>query len=456
MKTLLGIDIGTSSVCAVLCDAKSGETLSSSTLENNAFINSPFSYEKAQDPEKILNTVKKAVEGFDLESLSAVGVTGQMHGILYLDKNNSPCSPLYTWQDGRGNEIYKDGKTYAEYLTHLTGIKAASGFGITTHFYNIKNSLVPENAVRLSTVHDYLVSFMTKTTPVTHSSDAASLGFFDLKALDFDKCALKKAGIDEAFLPKVLKNSEVAGFTDCDFLPHGVPVAVALGDNQASFLGSLKNSETSVLVNVGTGSQVSFVTKRVTPPDVGEIRPLTNGKYIFVGSSLCGGRAYKILKSFFSLCAEMTDGSCDGLYKKMDALSEGYKDIKDPLFVNCEFCGTREDPERRGFITNISESNFTPTALICGVLQGVADELYGMYEKALPLLSNTPLTLVGSGNGIRKSGVLQKIFEEKFSLKMKIPKYSEEAARGAVVFSGFGTGIFASIDDAQAVLIKEE
>ncbi len=79
-----------------------------------------------------------------------------------------------------------------------------------------------------------------------------------------------------------------------------------------------------------------------------------------------------------------------------------------------------------------------------------------MYEKALPLLSNIPLTLVGSGNGIRKSGVLQKIFEEKFSLKMKIPKYSEEAARGAVVFSGFGTGIFASIDGAQAVLIKEE
>lgn len=456
MKTLLGIDIGTSSVCALLCDAESGETISSCTLENDAFINSAFLFEKAQDPKKILTAVKKAVEGFNLTGLSAVGVTGQMHGILYLDKDNAPCSPLYTWQDGRGNEAYRDGKTYAEYLFELTEIKAASGFGLTTHFYNIENGLVPENAVRLSTVQDYLVALITKTTPVTHSSDAASFGFFDLETLNFDKGALKKAGIDEAFLPKVLKNAETVGFTDCDFLPHGVPVTVALGDNQASFLGSVKNSESSVLVNVGTGSQVSFVTKSVAPTDIGEIRPLTNGEYIFVGSSLCGGRAYKILKSFFSLCTEITDGSCDGLYKKMDALSEGYNDIKDPLFVNCEFCGTRENPEKRGFITNIGENNFTPTNLICGVLRGVADELYGMYEKSSALLTSTTLCLVGSGNGIRKSKVLQKMFEEKFSLEIKIPKYSEEASRGAAIFAAFGTNIFDSLKDAQAVLIKEE
>lgn len=456
MKTILGIDIGTTSVCALLCDIESGETLFSKTLENSSFVNSPHSFEKAQDPLAIVNTVKKALEGFETSGLSAIGITGQMHGILYLDSKNCPVSPLYTWQDERGNLLFKDGKTYAEYLTEKTGIKAATGFGLTTHFYNLKNGLVPKNAVRLSTIHDYLASLITATAPVTHSSDAASLGFFDLKSCEFDEAALKSVGIDCSFLPKVIKNAEVVGKTSCDFLPKGVPVCVAIGDNQASFLGSVKNKGDSVLVNVGTGSQVSFVTKSLVSPESGEIRPLTNGEYIFVGSSLCGGRAYKILKSFFALSAEMTGGSSENLYEKMDALSKDYKALENPLKVNCEFCGTRKDPKKRGFIENISENNFTPQNLICGVLKGVAEELFRMYNEALPLLKNKPLYLVGSGNGLRKSRVWQEIFKEMFSLDMKIPRYSEEASRGAIAFAAYGAGIFASLEEAQAILIKEE
>lgn len=455
MKTLLGIDIGTSSVCALLCSLESGETVKSVTLENNAFINTAFSYEKAQDPAAIVSTVKAALKDFDFKELCAVGITGQMHGILYLDKNNKPCSPLYTWQDERGNEIFADGKTYAEYLTKKTGIKAASGFGLTTHFYNLKNGLVPKNAVKLSTIHDYLAALITNTEPVTHSSDAASLGFFDLKTCEFNKEALSLVGIDDSFLPKVLKNAEITGTSSCSFLPKGVPTAVALGDNQASFLGSVKD-ESSVLVNVGTGSQVSFVTSSLNAPDCGEIRPLTNGKYIFVGSSLCGGRAYKILKSFFALCCELTGGSNIDLYKKMDALSEGYKTLKNPLKVNCEFCGTRNDPQKRGFIENIGEDNFTPKSLICGVLEGVSDELFKMYSEALPLFSGTPLSLTASGNGLRKSRVWQEIFKDKFSLPLTIPKYSEEAARGSVVFAAYAAGVFDSLEKAQKALIKEE
>lgn len=456
MKTILGIDIGTTSVCALLCNSESGETLFSKTLENSSFVNSSHSFEKAQDPGDIINTVKKALEGFETSGLSAIGITGQMHGILYLDSKNSPVSPLYTWQDERGNLMFKDGKTYAEYLTEKTGIKAATGFGLTTHFYNLKNGLVPKSAVKLSTIHDYLASLITATAPVTHSSDAASLGFFDLKSCEFDEAALKSAGIDCSFLPKVIKNAEPVGKTSCDFLPKGVPVCVAIGDNQASFLGSVKNKGDSVLVNVGTGSQVSFVTKSLVSSESGEIRPLTNGEYIFVGSSLCGGRAYKILKSFFALSAEMTGGSSENLYEKMDALSRDYKTLENPLKVNCEFCGTRKDPKKRGFIENISENNFTPQGLICGVLKGVAEELFKMYNEALPLLKNKPLYLVGSGNGLRKSRVWQEIFKEMFSLDMKIPRYSEEASRGAIAFAAYGTGIFASLEEAQAILIKEE
>lgn len=455
MKSLLGIDIGTTSVCAVLVSCENGQTQKSVTLQNDSALASALTFEKAQSPEIIFETVKKAVKQLGECDISAIGVTGQMHGILYLDKNNKPCSPLYTWQDGRGNEKFSQELTYAEHLTALTTLKAATGFGLTTHFYNKENGLVPESAAKLSTIHDYIVSALTGTAPVTHTSDAASLGFFDLKTLDFDKAALRKAGIDRSFLPPVKKDAEIVGVTsDSGFLKDGIPVCVALGDNQASFLGSVKSPDETVLVNVGTGSQVSFVTDKTTPPPSGEIRPLYGDKYLFVGSSLCGGRAYGILKSFFSLCLSAFRLECDDLYEKMDSLALEAKDESDGLFVNCEFCGTRESPEKRGAILNISDKNFTPQSLALGVLKGVAKELFDMYNEARPLLKAQPLYLTGSGNGIRKSELWQEIFKEKFKTELIIPKNTEEAATGACVFAASAAGLFNSTEAAQKALLK--
>lgn len=367
---ILGIDIGTTTVTALVLNTEKSEVLKTRTLKNDSFIKGR-SFEKLQDPEKIIETVKSAVKDVTEDLvIDAVGVTGQMHGVLYLDESLEPCSPLMIWQDERGNEIYKDGLTYAEFLTKETGIKAASGFGLTTHFYNSVNNEVPENAVMLCTVHDYLVSVLTKEKPVTHSSDGASLGLYDLKENKFDEKALEKVKIDGSFLPQVIKTTALAGKTDCDFLPQGIPVAVAIGDNQASFLGSVADSESSVLVNVGTGSQVSFVTDKVMPTSCGEIRPLTDDKYIFVGSSLCGGRAYAILKEFFEKCSRIFGGTAENLYTLMDSAAENISETDDLLTVNCQFCGTRENPKLRGSIENMGTFNFTPKTSYTAHLKG--------------------------------------------------------------------------------------
>jgi sedoheptulokinase len=451
---ILGIDIGTTTVTALVLDTETKSVVKSCTLKNDSFIEGK-SFEKLQDPQKIIETVKSAVKEVTFYAYpDAIGITGQMHGILYLDKDNNPCSPLMIWQDERGNEKYSDSETYAEYLTRVTGIKSASGFGLTTHFYNLKNDLVPEDAVMLSTIHDYLGALLTDTKPVTHSSDGASLGFFDLEELRFDRKALEIAGINEDFLPRVISGTECIGNTKCDFLPEGIPVAVAIGDNQASFLGSVADPENSVLVNVGTGSQVSFMTNEVVTPRLGEIRPLTEDKYIFVGASLCGGRAYAILKSFFSMCSDFLGGSDEDLYTKMDALAETSRNEENPLFVNCEFCGTREDPDSRGSIEDISADNFTPANLIYGVLDGVANELYDMYEQAMFSLVFSHENLICSGNGLRKSDLWRKIFEDHFSMSAELPLHSEEAAVGACVFSGAASGIFKDIKASQDALLR--
>ena len=451
---ILGIDIGTTTVTALVLSVEKSEILKSCTLKNDSFIEGR-AFEKLQNPDSIIKIVKEAVkEVTGSLTVDAVGITGQMHGILYLDKDNRPCSPLIIWQDERGNEPYKNGLSYAEYLTRETGLKAASGFGLTTHFYNIVNNEIPENAVMLSTIHDYLASLITGEKPVTHSSDAASLGFYNLSDNCFNEGALKKAGINSSLLPKVIKETALAGVTACDFLPCGIPVAVAIGDNQASFMGSVADAESSVLVNVGTGSQVSFVTNKVKSLSCGEIRPLTDDKYIFVGASLCGGRAYAILKAFFEKCADMLGGSKEALYSLMDKAAEEVTDFSDLLTVNCRFCGTRENPKLRGSIENIGIANLTPEALIYGTLKGVSNELLEMFESEKELLIQPPYTLVCSGNGLRKSALWRKIFTEDFGMEASLPKHSEEAAVGACVFAGVASGIFNNIKSAQNALLR--
>lgn len=451
---ILGIDIGTTTVTCLILDTNKKQVTKSCTLKNDSFIDGkPF--EKLQDPKIIINTVKTAIKDVCADvTPDAVGITGQMHGIVYLDENNAPLSPLMIWQDERGNEIFENGETYAEYLTRVTGIKAASGFGLTTHFYNLKNGLVPENAVMLSTIHDYLVSLLTNKKPVTHSSDAGSLGFFDLKNLCFDKNALVIAGIDPEFLPEVFSETVIAGKTDCDFLPAGIPVAVAIGDNQASFLGSVAEPEISVLVNVGTGSQVSFVTKSVACPEGGEIRHLTDDEYIFVGASLCGGRAYAILKNFYTLCADFLGGASEDLYEKMNSIARKATDSTDKLIVNCEFCGTRENPLKRGFIDNLGAENFTPEHLTLGVLQGVSTELKDMYKGASHLLGKVPQKLICSGNGLRKSDLWRQIFSDDFELTAELPLHSEEAAVGACIFACAASKIYNDIKASRDALLR--
>lgn len=164
---------------------------------------------------------------------AAIGLSGQMHGILYLDSAGTPVSPLYTWQDGRGDLPYDKDHNWASHLSQITGHSLATGYGLVTHYYNLQHHLVPDDASVLCTIHDYLAMKLAgRTSPVMEATTAASLGLYDVHRRCFDFDALKKAGIDPAILPApatvpCLGTGEL-----------GIPVYAALGDNQASFLGA--------------------------------------------------------------------------------------------------------------------------------------------------------------------------------------------------------------------------
>ncbi len=407
----IGIDLGTTSICGIVIDTENGNILKSKTVASEAFIKTPFEWERIQSVGTVIEKAKGILDSFIDDSIEVIGITGQMHGIVYYNKDGKAVSELYTWQDLRGNLPYKDG-TYASFL------HSSAGYGNVTDFYNRVNSLVPPDAVGYCTVHDYLAMLLTgRKTPVIHLSDAASFGCFDFLKNTFTYEACKEEITDSFLIVGEYK---------------GIPVSAAIGDNQASVLASLA-SDDEILINVGTGSQVSVISEKPIFADGIEARPFFDGKYILVGAALCGGRAYSLLKDFYAAVFESAGVEILDVYAVMDNM---LKAESASLQVDTRFEGTRTDPSLTGSISGITSSNFSPYALTRGLLDGMTNELYDMYLK----MNAKRSFITGSGNGIRRNPHLISRLEEKFGGKLRIPRHLEEAAVGAAMYAITASG----------------
>ena len=429
MKTL-GLDIGTTTISAVVYDSNIG-VLTSRTIRNDSFLTGQ-SWERIQDPrviyEKSLSVVRELLKLYP--DTAAIGLSGQMHGILYLDDQGDPVSPLFIWQDGRGDLPYDEHRSWAAHLSDVTGYALATGYGMVTHYYNLNHHLVPPNAAKLCTIHDYLAMKLSgRRIPVTEATDAASLGLYDGPNHRFDPDALAKAGIDSSILPEVVTDPCLGtGMLD-------IPVFAALGDNQASFLGATGGQTDVLLVNMGTGGQVSVYSPDYIQTQTLETRPFPDGGWLLVGASLCGGRSYALLETFFRDAVKLVTGQDVSAYDAMAKAMDAAPDLSNSIQVTTLFQGTRKDPTLRGSIQHIGADNFTPAHFIHGVMQGMADELYAMYDGYLALGGTPPAAMVGSGNGLRKNPHLCRIFEKTFGVPLVLSQNDEEAACGAAIYA---------------------
>lgn len=430
----IGIDIGTTTICGVLLDQTADTVLKSVTKANDSFVIYPEKWKKRQNTARILEIVYEIIDELMEETyeVSAIGLTGQMHGILYVDVNGEAVSDLYTWQDGSGEEKIENGETYAEQLARLTGYPMATGFGMVTHYYNMLNRTVPENAWKICTIHDYAGIRLTgRKEPLMHASDAASLGVFSLTKNAFAEYALRLAGIDIGILPEIAEEDTIIGYY------RGIPVFPAIGDNQASFLGAVQSTESSLLVNIGTGSQISVVTTSLQETENTEVRPFLKDSYLLVGSSLCGGRAYAALESFFRSYVQELGLTGERQYTIMNGLAKQYycMTAEEKLNVSTTFYGTRKKPDLRGSIRNLSIDNLTPAHMVVGFLEGTVEELRRLYNEMETVLPKKPSVLIGSGNGLRKNNIWQDIVSDQFGMQINMTKHTEEASCGAAIFA---------------------
>ncbi len=434
MKTL-GIDIGTTTLSLVVRDPVLG-VLTAETLANDTFLPGQ-PWERLQDPQKIrtgaLARAKDLLARYP--DIGAIGVTGQMHGILYLDRDGNALSPLYTWQDGRGDLMSHSGQSWAARLSRITGYRLSTGYGMVTHHYNLNHGLVPEKAAAFCTIADYIAMGLAgMKAPRVDATNAASLGLYDCEASCFDISAVKKAGMDPAMLP-VLADTPLLGAGDL-----GIPVYAAIGDNQASFLGATQGRGDALLVNMGTGGQVCVFARDYVQTQTLETRPFPGGGWLLVGASLCGGRSYALLEQFFRQTVKMVTGEEIAAYDAMARMLEASAGLTGCPETLTTFQGTRADPGLRGSISGLTAENFTPAHLTWSLMEGMARELYDMYRGYLDLGGKVPAVMIGSGNGLRKNPYLCRVMESVFQCPMVLSCQKEEAAWGAALYAEMQMG----------------
>lgn len=426
---LVGFDIGTTTISAVVIGASDLSGSAVYTVTNRYTLPSDNAWEHLQDADGIYREVRRLLDFIvkRFTDIRAIGISGQMHGILFTDRDGGVLSPLYTWQDERAG---RGSPSACDLIREKTGYNVPQGYGAATYYAEKLAGGVPSGATAICTVMDYAAMKLCGLShPVTHVSNAASLGLYSFDDGDFDRSALKKLGIPESVMPRVAGDSIIGRF-------NGIPIAVPIGDNQADFIGAVRGRRDIALANFGTGSQITVPADSpslsVTTPDI-EIRPFTDGRYIISGSALCGGRAYAITEKFFRRYAIACGLTDKPQYDVMNRLAaEGIKSGK-LLGVRTSFCGLRSDPDARGTISGISEDNYTPEALIAGTLVGMAEELYGMF---LTLPHENVTSLIASGNAARLNPALPAALERVFGMKVTVTDQRESAAVGAALFAG--------------------
>jgi sugar (pentulose or hexulose) kinase len=470
MPITLGIDLGTTTIAALALDTDTGAVLAHSAHPNDAEITSPT--DKARGYSEwnamriagiglsCLGDVRQQV-GDRVSDAVGIGITGQQHGTVLVDALHKPLTPFIGWQDRRGNELVPGtDETFTARALRLAGEDAptragcrlAAGYLAVTLFWLKESGRLPDEG-RACFLPDYFAAMLMNSPPAADPTVAASAGAFDLTAGGWDLGMLEALGLRRELFPTVVPSGSCIGrvaptAATTTGLPLGLRVFAPLGDNQASFLGSVSDRAHSVFVNIGTGGQVSAAVESFQFDPRLETRPLPAG-FLLVCAGLSGGRAYATLERFFQKTAEELLNLEPGpLYTAMNRLAAEVPAGAEGLRCEPFFTGTRLHPELRASFAGISASNFTPANLTRALLEGMARTFRGGYDMIRPYLSGPPQRLIGAGNGIRENQLLARIIADEFGLPLSVPAHREEAAYGAALSAAVGAGIFHDWNDA--------
>ena len=265
----LGIDIGTSSVKAVIVD-DNDTVVSQATAALNVSRPQPgWSEQNPADWWTATNAAVKALPAKDRKAVRAVGLSGQMHGATILDAKDQPLRPAILWNDGRSEAQCATLEKTEPRSREITGNIAMPGFTAPKLIWVRENEPQVFKDTRCVVLPKDYVRLLMTGEKASDCSDAAGTLWVDVAKRRWSPEMLKATGLDESYMPKLVEGTDPTGHlrneVAADWGMDRVPVAGGGGDNAAGAAGIGVVKPGDAFLSLGTSGVLFLVTPKFLP-----------------------------------------------------------------------------------------------------------------------------------------------------------------------------------------------
>lgn len=476
MSYLLGIDIGTSGTKTLICDQQ-GNVLATANAEHA--ISSPKPGWSEQNPLDWWTAVCAATKavlkkaGVSGNSIKAIGLSGQMHGSVFLADGIKPLRPALLWNDQRTGEqcaeIEKKAggrKKLIELVANpaLTGFTAPKILWVRQHepriYAKTKKILLPKDYIRYCMTGDY----------ATEVSDASGTLLLDVVKRKWSDKLLSILEIDKNLLPRLHESPEITGTlheaaAEAMGLSPDIPVVGGAGDQAAGAVGNGIVSSGIISATLGTSGVVFAHADKPQRDPLGRVHTMCHavpGKWCVFGCMLSAGGSFQWFRNelgyleteaakLMSVKRKKPVDAYELLIEEAASAPAGCEGLFFLPYLTGERC-PHPDPSARGAWIGLTRRT-NRDMMVRSVLEGVT---YGMRD-ALEVMQTMGITtkqVRASGGGAQSAFWLQ-LQADIYKQNVVLTNSSEGPAYGVALLAGVGTGVFKSVEEACKVGIKQ-
>jgi len=438
---LVGLDVGTTGVKA-LAISPDGDVLA--RAEETYDLSTPQPGWSEQDPEDWWQAAQRALARLGGET-TAIGLSGQMHGLVVLDAADRVLRPAILWNDQRTEaecaEIEE--RVGLSRLIRLTGNRALTGFTapkllwLRRHepdtYARIAHVLLPKDYVRLRLTGEHAIDV----------ADASGTLLFDVAGRRWSEEMIEALELDASWLPRSLESPEMSGTTAA-----GIPVAAGAGDQAAAALGVGVDRPGPVSVVLGTSGVVFAALPGFAADPEARVHAFCHAVpagWHAMGVMLSAAESLRWLRGALGSRHE---------YEELLTAAEKWPPGTEGLTFLPYLTGERTphaDPHARAAFAGLTLRHDLG-ALVRAVLEGVA---YGLRD-SLELLRDLgvdPRAGHASGGGAR-SALWLRILASVLGLPIRRAATDEGSAFGAALLGGVAAGVFRDVHEAVASCVR--
>lgn len=472
MAVLLGIDVGTSATKTLLCD-RTGQVLATAGVEYP--VHTPKPGWSEQEPDhwwratvRAIGLVCKAAK-IKPTQITGLGLSGQMHGSVFVDRAGRPLRRAILWNDQRTAaqcdqiEQAAGGRKQLIKMVNnvaLTGFTAPKILWVRRHqprlYDRTYKILLPKDYIRLLLTGQY----------ATEVSDASGTGLLDVRRRRWHKPLLSKLDIDPELLPTCHESVEISGqitnqAAQTTGLSVGTPVVGGAGDQPAGAIGNGIVRGGIVSATMGTSGVVFAHCDEPADNKDGNLQSFCHavpGKWCVFGCMLSAGGSLQWLRD--TLFAEQVQQlrrrrqDPGRLYPRMIKQAAKAHPGCEGLFFLPYLTGERcphPDPNARGAWIGLTQRHDLPT-MIRAVLEGIT---YGMRDQVqIMRAQGVAVRQVRAGGGGAQSEFWRQMQADMYGARVVTINTQEGAAYGVALLAAVATGCFASVQQACQRAIK--